>query len=280
MSAPYRVPWSRLWDYLAALGRARDREELFRIALDELPRLIPYDVAFACFVDPPADGPLPRVSAVTADFPERPLRLYLERYFAIDTAYLRSRRGDRYMEQNWSIRSLDRDEFTVDFMRGLLGIGMTAGLPIGAGCPPPAMVFGFGRTGSATPKDLERRILELIRPHIENYFAIMNRIPEISAEDYCAAELAEGSRLLSRREAEVASLLCKRYRPAEIASRLLVSPRTVERHVEHIYQKLGVRCRRELLGKLLGRAPPPALRAENRRHTLLSWPPGKSASAP
>jgi DNA-binding CsgD family transcriptional regulator len=46
-----------------------------------------------------------------------------------------------------------------------------------------------------------------------------------------------------------------RLRPNEIASMLLISPRTVERHVENIYSKLNVRSRKELLKRLLKSAP-------------------------
>ncbi|HHT47734.1 MAG TPA: hypothetical protein GXZ98_00355 [Firmicutes bacterium] len=37
---------------------------------------------------------------------------------------------------------------------------------------------------------------------------------------------------------------------AEIASRLLLSPRTVESYIANIYEKIKVRNRRELLAKL------------------------------
>ena len=68
---------------------------------------------------------------------------------------------------------------------------------------------------------------------------------------FYAAELTTGNRLLSRREAEVAALLCRHLRPAEIATILRISARTVERHVGHISCKLSVQNRGDLLRKLL-----------------------------
>lgn len=56
---------------------------------------------------------------------------------------------------------------------------------------------------------------------------------------------------LTPRETEIASLLCKRLTLREIAGRLHLSPRTVESHTLHIYWKLGVRSRRDLLRRLL-----------------------------
>jgi DNA-binding CsgD family transcriptional regulator len=97
-------------------------------------------------------------------------------------------------------------------------------------------------------------MLRAIRPHLVNYYAIMSRADDLSPDHYFAAELARDCRLLSRREAEIAAYLCKRLSAREIATLLLLSPRTVERHTEHIYEKLGVANRRQLLHRLLGRA--------------------------
>jgi RNA polymerase sigma factor (sigma-70 family) len=49
--------------------------------------------------------------------------------------------------------------------------------------------------------------------------------------------------LLSEREREVLSLLVEGLRNSEIAERLAISPRTVEKHVHHILGKLDVRSR-------------------------------------
>ena len=50
---------------------------------------------------------------------------------------------------------------------------------------------------------------------------------------------------LTRREREILALLCQRLTDPEIAERLFLSPRTVEKHVGNIFGKLGVASRRE-----------------------------------
>lgn len=63
-------------------------------------------------------------------------------------------------------------------------------------------------------------------------------------EDNCAKEM------LSPRETEVAVLLCHRLKRREIADRLFISERTVDKHTERIFSKVGVTSREELLAKL------------------------------
>ncbi|WP_447973118.1 response regulator transcription factor [Nitrospira sp. Kam-Ns4a] len=56
--------------------------------------------------------------------------------------------------------------------------------------------------------------------------------------------MTEPSRL-SRREAEVLSLVVRGRSNSEIGLALHLSARTVQKHLERIYQKLGVRNRTE-----------------------------------
>jgi DNA-binding NarL/FixJ family response regulator len=52
---------------------------------------------------------------------------------------------------------------------------------------------------------------------------------------------------LTRREVEVARLASHGYMASEIAASLQISERTVESHLAHVYTKLGVTSRRELI---------------------------------
>ena len=50
---------------------------------------------------------------------------------------------------------------------------------------------------------------------------------------------------LTKQEINVLALVAQGWRTAKIAEELVVSPRTVETHLAHIYQKLGVTSRTE-----------------------------------
>lgn len=56
--------------------------------------------------------------------------------------------------------------------------------------------------------------------------------------------------MLSPREIEIAILLCHRLRRRDIADKLFISDRTVDKHTERIFLKMGVTSREELLEKL------------------------------
>jgi DNA-binding CsgD family transcriptional regulator len=64
-------------------------------------------------------------------------------------------------------------------------------------------------------------------------------------------ETQSGCGVLSPRESQIAELLCLRLTMREIADRLGISPRTVERHAFHIYAKLNVSGKRGLMRVLL-----------------------------
>lgn len=61
---------------------------------------------------------------------------------------------------------------------------------------------------------------------------------------------------LTRREAEVLAWVAQGKTNAEIGMILGTSPRTVEKHLEHIYQKLGVETRTAATLALTSRPEP------------------------
>ena len=93
--------------------------------------------------------------------------------------------------------------------------------------------------------------LYLIRPLLSRLFSLARDSEVFNREHFHPSELYPKTMPLSPREAEVVQFLCRRLSMREIAARLSISPRTVERHTQHIYQKLGVGCRKELISRCL-----------------------------
>jgi len=62
-----------------------------------------------------------------------------------------------------------------------------------------------------------------------------------------AAEAAPGRPILTRREQDVTALVARGLTNRQVAEQLLVTPRTIETHLEHIFAKLAVQTRTELV---------------------------------
>jgi DNA-binding NarL/FixJ family response regulator len=102
----------------------------------------------------------------------------------------------------------------------------------------------------ATFSDGEGSIMTALYPHINNLYSCFEKFegsPQLAVRE---EEIRELFPLISRREAQVAALLCCRLTTAEIASKLFVSARTVEWHLEQLYLKLDARNRREAISIL------------------------------
>ncbi len=84
----------------------------------------------------------------------------------------------------------------------------------------------------------DRLMLSLLRPHFER--ARLNVLAAAEAEGEC---LPLASRGFTPREAEVARWLAEGKTNPEIAMILGMRPRTVEKHAEHVFAKLGVENR-------------------------------------
>jgi DNA-binding NarL/FixJ family response regulator len=63
---------------------------------------------------------------------------------------------------------------------------------------------------------------------------------------------------LTRREAEVLAGVAAGQTNAEIPAMLPIAPGTVKKHLDHIYEKLGVGSRTEAAMKAIARPSPPA----------------------
>ncbi|MFP4114677.1 MAG: response regulator transcription factor [Spirochaetota bacterium] len=133
-------------------------------------------------------------------------------------------------------------------------IGHSASLLIDTSWSRSSHLIALHRTpGSHSFTHEDGEMLSLLRPHVRNLFDLYAKIDDSARGRLLPPELADGCRVLSRRQREVADLLCRRLTVPEIAARLRVGVRTVETHVEHVYGKLGVTNRKDLLRLLLGR---------------------------
>ena len=129
----------------------------------------------------------------------------------------------------------------------------------------PGVVFHLDRDadrntrGVAAHGDTKSMELDSVVCLLSRIVAMRSRADVVEHAQLLEAEIDSSNALLSAREAEIVEPLREGLTASAAAERLQISRRTVERHIYHIYRKLGVSCRRELLSRL-GQpgAPPPS----------------------
>jgi DNA-binding NarL/FixJ family response regulator len=93
--------------------------------------------------------------------------------------------------------------------------------------------------------------IEAIRPALGGLYQRSNDLGLARRAGLRIRAIGDPATLLSPRELEVLGLMARGYRNQEIATALVLSLSTVKVHVRHIFEKLGVRTRREAVTRLL-----------------------------
>jgi DNA-binding CsgD family transcriptional regulator len=116
--------------------------------------------------------------------------------------------------------------------------------------------FVFNRSGSAFT-DRDRDLAEVMRPHLANLYRLgvaierTRMLPADAPFDRAAAPLTP-------REREVLDWVAAGKTNRDVAAILGASPRTVEKHLERIYEKLGVETRTAAVMRAIKLARPDA----------------------
>lgn len=113
----------------------------------------------------------------------------------------------------------------------------------------------FRHMGASDFSERDRTVLDTLRPHLrvlEERAALRRELSRtVGARD---TEPAAGAGGLTAREREIVQLVAEGKTNAEIAAELWVAPSTVKKHLEHVYEKLGVGRRTAAAALLQGRA--------------------------
>jgi DNA-binding NarL/FixJ family response regulator len=93
-------------------------------------------------------------------------------------------------------------------------------------------------------------ILAVISPHLSNLYSSFKKLCDVGRLTLTDEEIRFRYPRLTPREAQVGALLCRGLSTSEIATRLFVAIRTVEVHLAHLYQTLGVHSKRQAIALL------------------------------
>lgn len=239
-----KVPWPKLREYLFRVSSCQSKEEFMRIACLEVQTLIPFDATanvFSVFDSKLLGGMAPKDAATSFN---SYYRYKFPPFF----------RDWRHSPEIMDWRPMGSSEFAVDFMWP-------------NGCwkslnhhPFPGQQIFLSIQRSRRSSDfLEWDIdtLGLVDGYLNSLYSAFDEKRGTPDSTLSAERIAERFSL-SRCEAEVCFLVASRLNTAEIATYLFISRRTVEKHIESIFEKLDVRSREQLRWKL-GVTPPTAI---------------------
>ena len=221
-----KVPWRKVHNYLLQVESCETISEFMHTACVEVEKLIHFDAAAGIWSAKNA-------TCLEVIGPPEPVQKSYH-------AYYRIRQLDRLFGES---KRLDQWDFpSVQVIRWRV-----LPFPPFAELPEQQIVLAVFRTRSAPDfTGADGEILDVLNQHLRALFAVLNRKTDIPDSALSVHAITERFRSLSRREAELCCLLARRLNTAEIAEGLFISRRTVEKHIDNIFDKLNVRSRAQL----------------------------------
>ena len=244
------APWLKINDFMMEVLALRNIDQFGPKVLEALNRLVPHEAAVSGWLQ--KDG-FARFNYLTGDGnPDKNhkmLRDFNEYYCYIVPGFSRG------MPEVGAVNLVDcndiRDtEYYNDFQR-LFGIRHTANLlHLGDSDNLPGIISLARQRCSLKFTDRERAILEIIQPHLSNLYCFLKSLSQFDYQN-AVDQIMFRFPVLTRREAEIAAMISRKFSTSMIGSVLLIKPHSVHKHVENIFGKLKVRSRKELIAKLL-----------------------------
>lgn len=237
------LPWSRINDYLLEVGSVRNNNEFGLRALSCLADLVPYDNNGVLGINEQS-GKISICDAIGDA--SKWVELHNNYYWK---AVPDSIRDSKPMILDWG-RRLQHTEYGADFINPQgIACGLVTPLLDETGRFLGAIAVHRSKgTYSFTEKELE--IMQVIQPHLSNLYNILKLTSKFDYQNL-TDQILFGFPVLTKREAEIIAMIYNKFSTSMISSMLLISPRTVHKHVENIFEKVKVRSRKELMAKLL-----------------------------
>jgi len=239
-----KVPWWTVHEYLLDIESATTKEEFVHRACSELGRLIDTDVGVTLINQ---SGEI----MYGRGFSEQAQDVFNDYYrFRIPfvTDVRRLQQVARVIQEvGWS--DFSDTEFVTDYAKPNRMAHNIIRYEPGF-----ETTFSLHRSvRSRAFSDVDKATLAVIAPHVNNLFRCRQKLEQSSFQPD-NQEIKESFPKISKREAEVAMLLCRGLTAGEIASKLFISVRTVQGHVARLYVKLNVRGKREAISCLVASA--------------------------
>ncbi len=245
------IPWKRIYDVVLSCGSSHEPRIFAIQTLLSLKEICPFDQGLIFFVD--GSGKI--VNHYLLDIDESWGTAYRDYYSKEDLhiaqiKHIREVPGQPYVRvTDWAKEP--QGEFSANYIRPM-NLKYSLGFPLYDPNGLPRLVFAMDRLkecgANFTPCEVESvkaAVLQLNNLY-KNFFYRPTRSQAVGQINW-------DSFGLTPREIEIASLLCQGVSPANVSKSLFVSQSTTYKHIAHIYDKMQVSSRQQLLVKLLGK---------------------------
>ena len=251
LSASFFAKERKVLSFLEAVESEGTWQGLFARVLQQLESSVPFDYALAVLVT--GHRQVDRQEIVVSHIDDSVLNRYFGHYISVDPVLPLIPVLPGVMRVNW--KDFQDTEYITDFLRptgALYSIGLNSLNPSTS----TGIWIALHRGGHSPYSNLEAAFAGAVLPHLQNLL-----LASADSEEWRVRSIRrKGAQYgLTPREVRIATFLCDRISSREIGDRLFISPRTVERHIEHIFAKLGANRRQDARSFLLAEDPPPSV---------------------
>jgi DNA-binding CsgD family transcriptional regulator len=240
IESPGERRWRVLYDLVDELSRQRNRGDALETVLAHSQNLIPGDRGVSLMK---MDGEIP----FCVQWPD-----YAAKLIPLFNKYL-NRRSPFYYSRPYTIfPAVDWNAYRESEYHNEFNVPLGIRYSIGVGIRDYLWEDQYALFVHRSPHDpafneYDVAALGALSIPVSNIVSLISFSSEGVVGSIQRRESESGCDILSPREKEIAELICRRMTMSVIAARLAISPRTVERHALHIYEKLNVSGRRELI---------------------------------
>lgn len=254
MDANNDIRWTDIHEFLLECGNIRNPKEFSVQIVKRIFQLIPYDQARIYYINDNYMVYDENLFGVDKKW----THLYHDYYSKIENGrysifsnvmnngHILTPRIENCVH-DWT--SYKNDEFIIDYIKPQ-GLRYSIGFGLHDIYNSLKITCILDRTNYGRFTDKELTVLNLVRCHLNNLHK--NFYVNISDNNISNIEgIVKFQKVLTSREAEIVELLKKGVTPVNISQKLCISLTTVYKHIAHIYKKLNVSTRQELLIKLM-----------------------------
>jgi len=248
MEAYSDIPWEKIYNFILTCGSAHELNLFSAKILSGLEELCRFDQALVYFLD--GNGKVCNQYLMNID--EQWSAMYLGYYSKIENGrYAVAKPVRETSTPMVNIREWEHEpcsRFICDYIYPR-GLKYSLGFALFDMNGMPRTVFALDRTNDEEFTDKEFSALWLAIPQLNNlHKAFFYGQTCKRGTDKISWENTN----LTEREREIANLLCQGVSPANISKLFYISQSTTYSHIAHIYKKMNVSSRQELLVRLLG----------------------------